>query len=219
MAATHTPYLYLNKPDRDDYVNVITDINDNMNKIDESAQMVETGMAIVIDGDEAPKAITSGQYLFIKNHSTLATGGYHATSNISLGASITSSNVVADPDGIANALNSNIGTVTNYSLTPKTNVSLNSRFVKTNDNIVLYLDQISISTSVSADTWFDIATMTVPSGVTLNRLNGSGVVCDSNGNPKGACRLAKKSNEDTIMLKIPSTINSPLVFGVVIAIV
>lgn len=113
MAATQTPYLYLNKPDRDDYVSVITDINDNMNKIDESAQMVETGMAIVIDGDEAPKAITSGQYLFIKNHSTLATGGYHATANISLGASITSSNVAADADGIANALNSNIESIAN----------------------------------------------------------------------------------------------------------
>ena len=60
------------------------------------------GMAIVIDGDTAPKAIASGQYLFIKNHSTLATGGYHATAAIASGANITSSNVAADADGIVN---------------------------------------------------------------------------------------------------------------------
>lgn len=60
------------------------------------------GMAIVIDGDTAPKAIASGQYLFIKNHSTLATGGYHATAAIAKDADITSSNVTPDADGIVN---------------------------------------------------------------------------------------------------------------------
>lgn len=73
------------------------------------------GMAIVIDGDTAPKAIASGQYLFIKNHSTLATGGYHATAAIASGADITSSNVTADADGIVNgafsSLFEQIGTV------------------------------------------------------------------------------------------------------------
>ena len=65
-------------------------------------------IAIVIDGDTAPQNITSGQYLFIKNHSTLATGGYHATEAITSGSSITSSNVSADSDGIANAINDHI---------------------------------------------------------------------------------------------------------------
>lgn len=108
MAATHTPNLNLNKPDRQDFVSVVHDINDNMDKIDEEAGMVDDGIAIVIDGNTAPRAISSGQYLLIKNHSTLATGGYHATANIANGASVTSSNVAADSDGIANALNSKI---------------------------------------------------------------------------------------------------------------
>ena len=77
------------------------------------------GMAIVIDGDTAPRAITAGQYLFIKNHSTLATGGYHATAAIASGASITSSNVTADADGIVNgavsALNGNLASLTRAS--------------------------------------------------------------------------------------------------------
>ena len=34
MAATHTTNLGLNKPDRQDYVSVVTDINDNMDTID-----------------------------------------------------------------------------------------------------------------------------------------------------------------------------------------
>lgn len=72
---------------------------------------LEESVAIVVNGDTAPKAITSGQYLFIKNHSVLATGGYHATAAIASGEDVTSSNVVADMDGIANALKSAISTV------------------------------------------------------------------------------------------------------------
>ena len=67
-------------------------------------ESVENALAITIDGDYAPKAITKGQYLFIKNHSTLAAGGYHAKSNISSGATISSSNVESDADGISNAI-------------------------------------------------------------------------------------------------------------------
>ena len=77
------------------------------------------GMAIVIDGDTAPKAIASGQYLFIKNHSTLATGGYHATAAIASGSDITSSNVTPDADGIVNgafsSLSEQIGNKVNTS--------------------------------------------------------------------------------------------------------
>lgn len=69
---------------------------------------VENALAIVVDGDTAPKAITAGQYLFIKNHSTLASGGYHATDAITSGGAITASNVAADADGISNAISGKI---------------------------------------------------------------------------------------------------------------
>lgn len=69
---------------------------------------VENALAIVVDGNNAPKAITKGQYLFIKNHSTLATGGYHATANIYSGGAVSGSNVSADADGIANSLASRL---------------------------------------------------------------------------------------------------------------
>lgn len=63
---------------------------------------LESGLAIVVDGDKAPRAISKGQYLFIKNHSTLATGGYHATAAISSGANVAGS-VAVDEDGICNS--------------------------------------------------------------------------------------------------------------------
>ena len=80
------------------------------------ADAYESALAIVVDGDEAPQNITAGQYLFIKNHSTLATGGYHATAAISSGDSITSSNVSADSDGVANSIKDKIGNVGNTDL-------------------------------------------------------------------------------------------------------
>lgn len=78
-----------------------------MNQFDQApvnGEAIEESIAIVCNGNTAPKAIAAGQYLFIKNHSTLATGGYHATDAIASGDTLSSSNVAADSDGIANAI-------------------------------------------------------------------------------------------------------------------
>lgn len=117
----NTPNINLVKPLGTDRA-LVSVINDNSDKIDAFAGSANTNMAntqngyaIVVDGNNAPKAITAGQYLFIKNHSTLSTGGYHATANIANGAAITSSNVAADADGVVNgafaALNGKIGNI------------------------------------------------------------------------------------------------------------
>lgn len=108
MATSDHLGLYL--PTREDYISVKRDLSDNYEVIDEAIEALDNGIAIVVNGDNAPTNITSGQYLFIKNNSTLATGGYHATANISNGAAVTSSNVAADSAGIANALNGNLNT-------------------------------------------------------------------------------------------------------------
>lgn len=78
---------------------------------------IESATVIVVDGNTAPKNISSGQYLFIKNHATLATGGYHATAAISSGASVTSNNVTADSNGVVNAILSKVNGVINDSAT------------------------------------------------------------------------------------------------------
>ena len=84
--------------------------------LDDDIQDVAECMAIVINGDTAPQAISSGQYLFIKNHSTAA---------IASGGSVTSSNVAADANGIVNAayssLNGKMPTYSDVSVTTNTN--------------------------------------------------------------------------------------------------
>ena len=75
---------------------------------------IENALAIVVNGNTAPKAISSGQYLFIKNHSTLATGGYHATANIANGGNVTSSNTTPDTDGISNGIKQQIDDCASY---------------------------------------------------------------------------------------------------------
>ena len=46
MAATHTPNLNLNKPDRADLVSVVTDINDNMDTIDNAIGALPVGLSL-----------------------------------------------------------------------------------------------------------------------------------------------------------------------------
>ena len=160
----NTPNINLVKPLGTDRA-LVSVINDNSDKIDAFAGSTNTNMAntqagyaIVVDGNNAPKAITAGQYLFIKNHSTLSAGGYHATANIANGAAITSSNVAADADGVVNgafsALNSKIAIET-YSasdvITAGTNVTVNDQTYayKTGNMVELCLN-VMVSASVSS---------------------------------------------------------------------
>ena len=90
---------------------------------------VQDALAIVVSGDTAPANIASGAYIFLKGHITLASGGYHATAAISSGDTISSSNVTADSDGIANALNSKCVLFdgnTTFTQVKQVNVSVNS---------------------------------------------------------------------------------------------
>ena len=64
----------------------------------------QAAMAIVVSGDTAPQNITAGRFVYVKNHSTLAAGLYHATADIASGATLSSSNLAADPEGGLNSL-------------------------------------------------------------------------------------------------------------------
>lgn len=106
--------------------------------IREELNVAESSLAIVIDGDKAPKAIASGKYLFVKNHSTLATGAYHATAAISSGANVTSNNTSPDADGIANKVRDNflISNDSNY-VSIATSYNINDSFTAPEDGIYL----------------------------------------------------------------------------------
>lgn len=111
-------------------------INDNNTKIDTYAGKVNTGLdglrdgiAIVADGN-THAAITSGQFVYVKNHQTLSEGLYTASTNIAANAALSGSNLTADPKGGLNALSEQIGnyiTVVN-SIKDKTSSSTNFEY-------------------------------------------------------------------------------------------
>lgn len=80
---------------------------------------VQDAIAIVANGDTHP-AIASGQFVYVRNHSTLAEGLYKATAAIGTDVALTTSNLTADGSGGLNdlkgqidSLNSNISDLDN----------------------------------------------------------------------------------------------------------
>ena len=108
--ASYTGNLNLKKPALDDDA-LITDINNNMDILDAAVNGIQDGLAIVANGN-THVAITSGQFVYVRNHSTLTEGLYVASTNIAANATLSSSNLTADAAGGLNALNGKIqGTV------------------------------------------------------------------------------------------------------------
>ena len=79
---------------------------------------IEDAIAIVANNN-THGAISSGQFVYVKNHGTLAEGLYKASTNIAANAALSSSNLVADSSGGLNALKSDITTL-NSKITEKT---------------------------------------------------------------------------------------------------
>ena len=131
---------------------------------------VKNGIAIVSTGD-THIAITSGQYVYIQDHSTLAEGLYRATANIAANATLSGSNVTAVSGGGLNALNSNI-----------TKTAINTGIAgitayKASNIVILHLQ---ISTAISGGTtsgWVVIGTL--PQELYPPRMV-YGIVCDNN---------------------------------------
>ena len=78
-------------------------VNDEINSLGD-------GLAIIANGN-THAAITSGEFVYVRGHGTLSNGLYRATANIAQDGTLSGSNLMADPSGGLNALNSNI---TNY---------------------------------------------------------------------------------------------------------
>jgi hypothetical protein len=91
-----------------------------------SLAAAEDGLAIVANGN-THAAIASGQFVYVKNHGSLAEGLYVANSAIATNAALTTSNLTADGSGGLNALKAKIGNVGNTDLQAQV-TSLNSNF-------------------------------------------------------------------------------------------
>lgn len=81
-----------------------------------SLSATQDGLAIVANGN-THVAISSGQYVYVKNHSTLAEGLYKATAVIAANATLSISNLTADSNGGLNSLSDQIANLVHMSLT------------------------------------------------------------------------------------------------------
>lgn len=100
--ATYTTNLDLKKPAGDENMN-INDINGNMDTIDNALRKTDEAVAIVSKGN-VHGAISSGEYVYVYNHSTLPDGLYKATSAIGSNGTLSTNNLSALSKGVANDL-------------------------------------------------------------------------------------------------------------------
>ena len=127
--ATQTTNIGLSKPDYNDTADIAV-INSNMDKIDSTVNNIEKGIAIVSDGN-THSAIAADEYVYVRDHSTLAEGLYVASSAIAANATLTSSNLTAKSKGIGGevaSLNNKIANVDGTTvITNLDNVPVNSK--------------------------------------------------------------------------------------------
>ena len=107
--ATSTTNLNLSKPAYTDPADIAV-INDNMDKLDGAVNGVEDGLAIVANGN-THAAVAAGQFVYVRNHSSLAQGVYKATTAIAANGALSTSNLTADASGGLNALKADIDTL------------------------------------------------------------------------------------------------------------
>lgn len=156
MATTYTDNLNLQQPDLDDDA-LITVINNDMAIIDQAVNGVQDGLAIVANGN-THVAISAGQFVYVRNHTTLTEGLYVASSNIAANATLSTSNLTADSAGGLNALNGKIATNTITVGQPaQSNFTINSCVGKRSGNVVQLI--VTATCSTAATGWTTIASI------------------------------------------------------------
>lgn len=116
------------KPNATDIHMSSSDSTSVAQKIDNEVATIADSIAIVAEGN-VHAAIAAGQFVYVRNHPTLAQGGYKATAAIGTNATLSTSNLTLDNTGGLNdlqaqitSLNSNTTAVTRH--TRKTSFSL-----------------------------------------------------------------------------------------------
>lgn len=105
---TQTTNIGLKKIDGSENWRQIFDYhNDSADKTDSAVAAVQDGLAIVANGN-THAAIASGQFVYVRNHSTLAEGLYKATAAIATNGTLSTSNLAADGSGGLNNLQAQV---------------------------------------------------------------------------------------------------------------
>ena len=110
----------------EDIISTYSGIPGRVTNAENSLAAAQDGLAIVANGN-THAAIASGQFVYVKNHGSMAEGLYVANSAIATNATLTTSNLTADGSGGLNALKAKIGNVGNTDLQSQV-TSLNSKF-------------------------------------------------------------------------------------------
>lgn len=144
--ATTTQNLGLIKPAGTDKIR-IAQINSNMDTLDAKigpvgstplqtqVQNLQDGLAILANGN-VHAAITSGQYVYVRNHGSLAEGLYKATAAIAANGTLSSSNLTADAAGGLNALKSSVDELnTNLAKRIPTSTSSSAEIIQSGENL------------------------------------------------------------------------------------
>ncbi len=87
-------------------------VNDAIYDVGERVDNTQAGIAIVADGADH-MSIGAGQYVYIKNHATLAEGMYISNEAIPANTAITAAMVTSDSNGGLNSLKENIVSLNN----------------------------------------------------------------------------------------------------------
>ena len=111
-------------------------INENMDTLDSTISALDNGLAIV-SNNNTHGAITAGQYVYVRNHGSLAEGMYTANSNIAANATLSSSNLTAVSSGSLNNIAKSINTDGAINLSSYTAKSLIDSIVA-NGNKIYY---------------------------------------------------------------------------------
>ena len=164
--ASYTGNLNLKKPALDDDA-LITDINNNMDILDAAVNGIQDGLAIVANGN-THVAITSGQFVYVRNHGTLTEGLYVASTNIAANATLSTSNLTADSAGGLNtvyaSLNSNLANKQNIFHTQSVTITCNTQ---SNLNGI-FCGTADVSNIIPIQSMYQVVILSTHSGVDFN---------------------------------------------------
>lgn len=119
--------------------------------VNTSINNLADGLAI-ISNNNTHAAITSGQFVYVRNHGTLSEGLYQATSNISANGTLSGSNLTADTSGGLNAVKGEIPPVVNNLTSDSTTSALSAaqgKELNTKTNPVSLWNTLSLHSNLS----------------------------------------------------------------------
>lgn len=96
--------------ENDNWRNIFDAHNATVLSHEHEFEMQSDAIAIVAYGNTHP-AISSGQFVYVKNHSSLTDGLYRAKAAIATNGALSTSNLTADGSGGLNALNADIASL------------------------------------------------------------------------------------------------------------